>query len=55
MEGLSTGPIELGGSTDLTRGYEAGNILGLRYEAGEVPDEGQLQTDLTRMLLRTRR
>lgn len=48
--GLSTGPVDLDGTTTLTRGYEAGNILALEYRRGEVPAEEDLETDLTRLL-----
>ncbi len=49
--GLELGPIDLGGTTMLTRGYEAGNIAGLEYRHGALPSEDQIEDDLTRMLL----
>jgi 5-methylcytosine-specific restriction protein A len=49
--GLVTGPIDLDGTTALTRGYEAGNILGVFYAADRLPSEADLETDLTRLLL----
>ena len=39
------------GTTTLTRGYEAGNILALEYRRGEVPAEEDVETDLTRFLV----
>jgi 5-methylcytosine-specific restriction enzyme A len=47
---LITGPINLGGSGELTMGYEAGNIVAIRYEAGRLPDEVALQQDLDRLM-----
>jgi 5-methylcytosine-specific restriction protein A len=49
LDGL-VGPIDLGGSGTLTRGYEAGNILAVRYEAATLPSDEQLDADLARFL-----
>ena len=49
--GLTTGAVDLDGTTTLTRGYEAGNILALEYRRGEVPAEEDVETDLTRFLV----
>ena len=35
----------------LFRGYESGNILAVEYLLGNLPDDGELETDLTRLLL----
>jgi 5-methylcytosine-specific restriction enzyme A len=48
---LDFGPIDLGGSGDLTRGYEAGNIVSKTYASGALPPDDTLQADLDRMLL----
>jgi 5-methylcytosine-specific restriction protein A len=47
---LTTGPIDLGGSGDLTRGYEAGSIVSIRYEAGSLPQEARFREELERLL-----
>lgn len=47
---LITGPIDLRGSGELTKGYEAGNIVAVLYEAGRLPDEAALQLDLDRLM-----
>lgn len=44
------GPIDLGGTKPLTRGYEAGNIAAIEYRRGQVPSDDVLATDLDRML-----
>jgi 5-methylcytosine-specific restriction enzyme A len=49
--GLVSGPIDLGGTGTLSRGYEAGNILGIEYRPGTLPDEEILANDLIRLLL----
>jgi 5-methylcytosine-specific restriction protein A len=49
--GLDVGPVDLGGSGDLTRGYEAGSIVSTTYTSGALPEEDVLQADLDRMLL----
>jgi MrcB-like, N-terminal domain len=49
--GLKVGPIDLGGSGDLTRGYEAGSIVSTTYTSGALPTEEVLQAELDRMLL----
>jgi 5-methylcytosine-specific restriction protein A len=49
--GLDAGSLDLGGSGELTRGYEAGNIVSLTYPSGSLPAEEILQTDLDRMLV----
>lgn len=51
LAGLHLGPIDLLGSGTLTRGYEAGNIVAKFYPAGAVPDDAQLELDLTRFLV----
>jgi len=51
IDGLITGPVDLDGTTTMTRGYQAGNILAIEYGRGEVPDEEVLATDLTRLLV----
>ena len=43
-------PIDLVGSGELTRGYEAGNIVATRYDAGRLPDESALQQDPERLM-----
>jgi 5-methylcytosine-specific restriction protein A len=48
--GLRMGPIELGGASRLTRGYESGNIFAAEYEP-VLPTDDQLEDDLTRLLL----
>jgi 5-methylcytosine-specific restriction protein A len=50
-DGLITGSVDLDAKTALSRGYQAGNILAIYYSAAELPDEGELHTDLTRLLL----
>jgi 5-methylcytosine-specific restriction protein A len=50
-EGLLTGPIDLDGTTALTRGYEAGSIFARHYDGDELPSEAELETDLTQFLL----
>jgi len=48
---LITGPIELGeGRTDLTPGYESGNIAAVAYNRDAVPADTVLAADLHRML-----
>lgn len=49
--GLHVGPIDLGGQSRLTLGYEAGNILAVEYSLADLPAEDVLEMDLTRMLL----
>jgi 5-methylcytosine-specific restriction protein A len=50
LDNLIAGPIDLGGGGTLTRGYEAGNVAAIDYEAGSIPDESQLAHDLSRFL-----
>jgi 5-methylcytosine-specific restriction protein A len=50
LEGLIAGPIDLGAETDLSRGYESGNILAIPYERGSVPSDGDLKVDLLRLV-----
>lgn len=50
-EGLIVGPIDLDGTTMLSRGYESGNILATEYALGTLPSEDELENDLTRLLL----
>jgi 5-methylcytosine-specific restriction protein A len=48
---LMTGPISLGeGRTDLTPGYESGNIAAIAYDRDAVPRDDVLASDLRRML-----
>jgi 5-methylcytosine-specific restriction protein A len=47
---LAEGPLDLGGSGDLTRGYEAGNIAAISYAGQAVPDDEALVADLRRFL-----
>jgi 5-methylcytosine-specific restriction enzyme A len=48
---LIQGPIRLGeGRTDLTPGYESGNIAAIAYDRGAIPVDGVLASDLRRML-----
>jgi hypothetical protein len=35
---------------ELSRGYEAGNVLAVQYFAGSVPGDDQLDADLTRLV-----
>ena len=49
--GLLLGAIDLDGEGQLSRGYEAGNILAVEYRAEALHVESELETDLTRMLL----
>ncbi len=46
----ASGPISLGGSRALSRGYEAGNIASIEYRRGSVPGDDQLQADLALFL-----
>ena len=48
--GLLPGPIDLGATSRLTRGYESGNIFALEYRL-PLPPEGDIEADLTRLLL----
>lgn len=50
LKGLEIGRIELGGSGDLTRGYEAGNIVSIKYVREALPPTEKLATDLQRFL-----
>lgn len=50
-DGLIAGEIDLKATTPLAKGYEAGNILAVRYDAAGLPSEGDFEDDLTRMLL----
>jgi 5-methylcytosine-specific restriction protein A len=51
LTSLIQGPIPLGeGRTDLTPGYESGNIAAIAYDRGGVPDDTALAADLRRML-----
>ena len=49
--GLTSARLDLGGTSRLTRGYESGNILAVEYLATDLPDEAELEADLTRLLL----
>jgi 5-methylcytosine-specific restriction enzyme A len=48
---LLEGPLELGSSNRLTRGYESGNIFAAEYTADKLPSNEELEDDLTRLLL----
>lgn len=50
IDDLVEGPLDLGGSGDLTRGYEAGNIAAVTYSGRAVPDDDALAADLRRFL-----
>jgi 5-methylcytosine-specific restriction protein A len=50
LHGLQLGPLDLGGSGTLTRGYEAGNVAARFYPTGAVPDDATLGGELTRFL-----
>jgi 5-methylcytosine-specific restriction protein A len=47
---LVAGPIDLGATSRLTRGYESGNIFAVEY-GGDIPSEADLEADLSRLLL----
>ena len=47
---LIQGPLDLTGSGDLTKGYCAGNIVAVKYDAEKIPMEADLVRDLNRML-----
>jgi 5-methylcytosine-specific restriction enzyme A len=51
VSGLDVGPLDLGGSGELTHGYEAGNIVPTTYSSGALPPEESLQGDLEQMLI----
>jgi 5-methylcytosine-specific restriction enzyme A len=48
--GLLAGPLNLGASSRLTRGYESGNVFAVEY-APPLPSDDELEADLTRFLL----
>lgn len=50
LTGTLAGPIDLSGRGSLTRGYEAGNIVALRYPRGAVPIDEVLTKDLSRFI-----
>lgn len=50
LHGLHLGSIDLGGTGDLSRGYESGNIAGINYTLSSLPTEDDLRADLARML-----
>jgi 5-methylcytosine-specific restriction protein A len=50
VDDLMEGPLDLGGSGDLTRGYEAGNIAAITYARQAIPDDEALAADLRRFL-----
>jgi 5-methylcytosine-specific restriction protein A len=50
LTSMAAGPIDLGGSGELTKGYEAGNIVAIRYDAGRLPGEAALQQNLDRLM-----
>jgi 5-methylcytosine-specific restriction enzyme A len=47
---LLTGPMDLGGIGDLTRGYQAGNVAAIAYEQGVLPTDDDMAADLRRFL-----
>jgi 5-methylcytosine-specific restriction enzyme A len=48
---LFHGPIDLGGTKDLSRGYEAGNVIARYYDRDSLPvSDEDLNTDLNRLL-----
>jgi 5-methylcytosine-specific restriction protein A len=47
---LLEGPLDLGATSRLTRGYESGNIFAVEY-GSILPPEPELEADLTRLLL----
>lgn len=47
---LQHGPIELVGNSDLTRGYQDGNIAARYYDNTALPDDASLVADLERFL-----
>ena len=49
--GLLSGPLDLGGTGMLTKGYEAGNIFAIEYDPTALPPNEELEHDLTRMLV----
>ncbi|MFC7737526.1 MrcB family domain-containing protein [Roseomonas sp. GCM10028921] len=50
LEGVSSDPIDLAASGDLGKGYEAGHALGIEYDPGSLPSEGELWADLQRVV-----
>jgi 5-methylcytosine-specific restriction protein A len=50
VDGLLTGPTDLHGAGELTRGYEAANVVAIEYVSGSLPPEEALVTDLHRFL-----
>lgn len=48
--GLINEPLQLGAKGERGRGYEAGNILAIKYEAAALPDDATFRVDLERML-----
>lgn len=50
LDAMTVGPLDLGGSGALTRGYEAGNIASIPYGRGLVPGDAELSQDLHRLL-----
>jgi 5-methylcytosine-specific restriction protein A len=48
--GLIAKALDLGGTSDLSRGYEAGNILAKRYDADGLPPQTDLAGDLQHFL-----
>jgi 5-methylcytosine-specific restriction protein A len=50
VRGLERGPIDLVGRGRLTRGYEAGNVVAIRYPTDALPGAAALEVDLLRLL-----
>lgn len=48
--GLVEGPLNLGATSRLTRGYESGNIFAVEY-GKDLPTDADIEADLTRLLL----
>ena len=44
--GLIAGPLDLGGTSALSRGYEAGNILAKEYTTSALPSQAEMIKDL---------
>ncbi len=55
LDGLQLGAIDLGGGGTLTRGYEAGNVAALHYDANSIPSDAALYDDVRRFLRLYRR
>jgi 5-methylcytosine-specific restriction protein A len=47
---LLTGPVDLGGDGELTRGYEAGNVGAFAYQQNALPTDDAMAADLSRFV-----